>query len=670
MSNVAKVAGAAANTLTTPLNVEEVFSTYLYTGNGTARSITNGIDVSGEGGLVWIKTRETATYSNNMLYDTENGANYFLRTNGTNALTTASGFGLTAFNSDGFDMGTAYGNESGIDTASWTFRKAPKFFDVVTYTGNSTAGRTISHNLGSAPGMIIIKNVDVAVPWAVYHRSMGDGVGGGADENFYMNLNEDFARAASSSYWNNTAPTSTTFTLGTANRVNATGSTYVAYLFAHNNGDGDFGPDADADIIKCGSYTGNGNTNGPTVDLGFEPQWVLIKRADSTGPWNLHDSMRNLTVSGYAYLRPNVTDAEASTTTVAGLDPLPNGFKVRLSGTFWNASGGTYIYIAIRRGPMAVPESAADVFAIDTKTTPEPAYNSGFVVDMAIQRNISVATSNQTTSRLMQKKRLLTDSTNAEETSATFMFDYNTGWSSDASFNDANNYSWMWKRAPNYFDVVAYTGNGTPNNHAPTLTHNLGVVPEMIWVKKRNGTSNWAVVVKSGTGGIQAYLDLNNGNVGTLATTGPSNTWSDYFTSTQVIGDGGSGNAFHSPFPVTNLNVSGNTHIMYLFASLAGVSKVGSYTGNGTNQTINCGFSAGARFILIKRTDASGDWYVWDTERGIVAANDPHLSLNTTAAEVTTDDSVDPDNSGFIVNQVSATNINVSSATYIFYAIA
>ena len=100
------------------------------------------------------------------------------------------------------------------------------------------------------------------------------------------------------------------------------------------------------------------------------------------------------------------------------------------------------------------------------------------------------------------------------------------------------------------------------------------------------------------------------------------------------------------------------------------MSKVGSYTGNGSSQTINCGFTSGARFILIKRTDSTGDWYVWDTERGIVAGNDPHLSLNTTAAEVTTDDSIDPDNSGFIVNQVSATNINVSSATYIFYAIA
>jgi hypothetical protein len=117
-------------------------------------------------------------------------------------------------------------------------------------------------------------------------------------------------------------------------------------------------------------------------------------------------------------------------------------------------------------------------------------------------------------------------------------------------------------------------------------------------------------------------------------------------------------------------NSGGTTNIAYLFASLPGISKVGSYTGNGSSQTINCGFTSGARFILIKRTDSTGDWYVWDTARGIVTGNDPHLSLNTTAAEVTSNDTIDPDSTGFIVNQVAATNVNVNTATYIFFAIA
>ena len=119
-----------------------------------------------------------------------------------------------------------------------------------------------------------------------------------------------------------------------------------------------------------------------------------------------------------------------------------------------------------------------------------------------------------------------------------------------------------------------------------------------------------------------------------------------------------------------NVNTSGRTYVAYLFATCAGVSKVFSYTGNGSSQTINCGFTGGARFVLIKRTDNTGDWYVWDSARGIVSGNDPHLSLNTTAAEVTTDDTIDTDSTGFVVNQVSATNVNVSSATYIGLAIA
>jgi hypothetical protein len=120
----------------------------------------------------------------------------------------------------------------------------------------------------------------------------------------------------------------------------------------------------------------------------------------------------------------------------------------------------------------------------------------------------------------------------------------------------------------------------------------------------------------------------------------------------------------------TSVNESGGNYVAYLFATCAGVSKVGSYTGNGSSQTINCGFTGGARFVMIKRTDSTGDWYVWDSARGIVAGNDPHLSLNSTTAEVTTDDSVDTDSTGFVVNQVAATNVNVNTATYIFLAIA
>jgi len=122
---------------------------------------------------------------------------------------------------------------------------------------------------------------------------------------------------------------------------------------------------------------------------------------------------------------------------------------------------------------------------------------------------------------------------------------------------------------------------------------------------------------------------------------------------------------FDVDFDIINGN---DTYIAYLFATVAGVSKVGSYTGNGTSQTIDCGFSTGARFVLIKRTDSTGDWHVYDSERGIVAGNDPRLELNTTDAEDTGSDDIDPVSSGFSVT--SNADVNTNTAEYIFLAIA
>jgi len=178
----------------------------------------------------------------------------------------------------------------------------------------------------------------------------------------------------------------------------------------------------------------------------------------------------------------------------------------------------------------------------------------------------------------------------------------------------------------------------------------------MMWVKKRSSATNsdWGAY-HAGPGATDRLIlnDVYSTQANSSFWNNTSPTASEFTVGTSV-----------------NTNENGQTFIAYLFATLPGVSKVGSYTGNGSSQTINCGFTGGARFILIKRTDSAGDWYVWDTARGIVSGNDPYLSLNTTVAEVTSYDSVDPDSSGFIVNQVAATNVNVSSASYIFYAVA
>ena len=626
-------------------NVAEVFSTDLFNiGNANLR-IRNGIDLSGEGGMVWFASRAEQKSPN--ITDTERGAGYRLRpfsnynANGSVATTEV----VTQFRPDGFNYGDGYNSSTAV---TWTFRKKEKFFDVVTYTGNGVAGREISHGLAGPVGMIIVKKVNGSGNWHVLHRSVPLS---GSPAEGALRLNTTGSANSYSSNFNETFPTDSVFYVShvagaSSATLNTTNETYVAYLFADNSSE-----DAEDQMIKCGSYTGNGNSNGPEINLGWEPQFWLMKRSDSTSPWRILDSLRGWAVGGSDFnLSPNTTAAESNEG--SRVSPTSTGFKLNASFGDWNASGATYIYMAIRAPMMVEPEAATDVFAMYSGGTSQshPQYLSGFPVDMALHR-ATTSTNSELATRLLGKGVLQTNSTSAWGASGAYAFDYSNGWFTHGSPTYFTNYkSWMWKRAKGFMDCVAYSGSGV----AKTEAHSLGVAPEMIWVKSRANAQHWAVYHPSShAAGNTLFISTSNGGAGV-----------DGFQSTAVS---------DTTFNVTTAdytNGSGWTYVAYLFATLAGISKVGNYTGNGSSQTINCGFSAGARFILIKRIGADGNWYVWDSVRGIVAGNDPHLSLNTSAAQVTSDDSIDPANAGFIVNQVSATNINVSSGTYIFYAIA
>jgi len=636
MSNVARVAGQAANTLVKPLSVEEVFSTYLYEGNGAGegtvmQTIENGIDLDSEGGMVWIKSRSSRDHN---LQDTERGIASQLSTNTTDA---ATGFTnrVSAFNSNGFDLdGNVYVNANNEDYASWTFRKAPKFFDVVTYTGNGST-QTISHNLGSVPGTVIVKKTNSSANWIVYHRSLGN------DKAVFLNLTS--SQSSSTTYWNATTPTSSVFSVGANSNTNGNGDTFVAYLFAHNDDDGEFGPDGDADIIKCGSYSGQA-----TVDLGFEPQWLLVKQTGATSSWRLVDNMRGWGMGDAdLFLAPDRSDAEL--TSQNWIDITPTGFKVTNSNA--NVAGTSMIYIAIRRGPMAVPEDADDVFDIHLESASAGTYTNttGWPVDLQLQTARTTGIHRPYDRLRGGAKYLDTASTNQEQSGGTAKFDNNTGYTNSTSLQLVD---WLWRRAPNYFDIVAYSGNGTAGR---TVSHNLGVAPEMMWVKRRSTTGEWAVYHS----GVDAsapedyYLLLSATNARATSTT----VWNDTAPTSDVFSLG----------TIGWVNASGHDYIAYLFASLDGISKVGSFTSDGTDMTIDCGFTSGARFVLLKKTNASDDWFVWDTERGIVTGNDKRIKLNDTSAEATGADNIDPDNSGFIINN---NILGGSGNTFIFYAIA
>jgi len=671
MSLTKKLLQAAAGNAGESLYVEDVFSTYLYAGTSATQNIINNIDLTTNGGLVWTKARDVA--ANHNLWTTEIGGTAdILGSDLTAAAGNSSFYGLST-REDGYAVTSSQTqvNNSAYDYVSWTFRKAKKFFDVVTYTGNgtiSTDTQTISHNLGSTPGCIIIKDLDSVSNWGVYHR----GANGGTDpEDYYLLLNLTNAEANSTTaYWGGVAPTDTEFSVRGTGNVNISGNNYVAYLFAHDAGG--FGDNGSESIIKCGSYSGT-SANGNAISLGWEPQWLLIKRAaGGTANWLLYDSMRGLVVAGNdVALFPNLANADTASGFV--LDIGPDGFTVGGSDVEMNATGNDYIYIAIRRGPMKTPESASEVFDIvnhtgNTNTNreitsaldgPDMVFLASAAASTPKFPTIFRLTGGGTGENSGNQRVLYTTSTGSETSLNGVYADFGTqssvtwrgsswGYYSD---NTVQYYNYFFRRAPGFLDVVCYTGDGVAGR---TVAHNLGVVPEMIIVKARN--------VAAGGGWATYNKTIGNNNVLQLqsSTAAFDYSWWNDTTPTADV------------FTVNNdSDVNGGfNYIAILFATLDGISKVGSYTGTAADLNVDCGFSAGARFILIKRTDSTGDWYLYDSVRGIVAGNDPYLLLNSTAAQVTSTDYIDPLNAGFTVTSSAPAGLNASGGTYIFLAIA
>jgi len=639
-----------------PNYIEDVFSTYVYTGNGATQTITNGIDLSTKGGLVWLKQRSGAT--SHILLDTARGASNTLCSNGDeaqNGLASAS----NTFNTTGFSLLStgANSNGSGATYGSWTFRKQPKFFDVVTWTGNGASDRQISHSLGSTPGFIVYKCTSTTGDWNAIARITN------ISYSFGLKLNKTNAQYVAT---NPSSTISTTWFVpeyfnGSIPDSNANGETYVAYLFAHDAGG--FGLTGTDNVISCGSYVGDGSGNA-VVNLGYEPQFLLVKLAQTFAEeWRIFDIMRgwdNSTSQGSAnQLVPNTTAAE---TTRGGWKPTATGFEVTSQ-----SSGLQVIYIAIRRGPMKVPTLGTSVYGsslLAGNSSTQQVTGLSFPPDLVMTKARDVGYGNRWTDRLRGFGRALSSDTTSTELNNTtigvnpFNMDGYTllgGNPYNASGYNYVNHAFC--RAPSFFDEVCYTGTGTATR---ALTHNLGAVPEMMIVKSRSDSSHWMVYVSTLGNTKQLQLERTNASATNTDTWGSTTPTSTQFTVGCIPG-----------IPDTeSTNDSGYTYVAYLFATCAGVSKVGSYTGNGTTQTINCGFTGGARFVMIKRTDSTGNWYVYDTARGMTVLTDPYLLFNDVATEVATLGSVTTVSTGFALNSAILADINVNAGTYIFLAIA
>lgn len=307
------------------IDVSTLFSASLWNGTGVAQNIVNNVNLT-KSGMILIKDRNST--NSWKFYDTARGPNTYLPISTGSASSLADS--VNTYNTNGFSIGAATGvNTNALTYVGWVFRKAAKFFDVVTWTGDGTALKAIPHSLGVAPGMIIVKRRDAAGSPAVYHIQSNPG-------HQYNLLNDTALPTVNDTTFGGQAADASNFYLGNNTIVNAAGGTFVAWVFAHDP----------TGIIQCGKYTGNGLVGGPTVTLGWKPQFLLIRRiSGGTGNWEIMDSARGLGAGNDPALNPNLAQAETASDFVTTSN---TGFQIISTTVSFNAASSDYVYVAIK----------------------------------------------------------------------------------------------------------------------------------------------------------------------------------------------------------------------------------------------------------------------------------------------------------------------------------
>ena len=327
------------------------FQIALWTGNGSARSITLDGNSDMQPDWVWIKRRNSAR--NHAVLDSVRGGTKQLKSNSSDAEGTDAQL-ITSFDSDGFSLGTSNDCNSSSDTfVGWSWKASGSTasntdgsitstvsvsttagFSIVSYTGTG-ANATVGHGLGAVPQVFIIKNRSASGEWPMYHEDLTN-----AEQVSLFWADTGAVSGTSALRYNNTAPTSSVFSLGSSSLYNGSSNNMIAYCFAEKKG-----------YSKFGSYTGNGNADGTFIYTGFKPAWVMIKDSSNAGdPWVIIDNKRDTFNEADALLQANSNSAEITSTTK--YDFCANGFKLRGTGTADNNSGATHIYMAFAESPF------------------------------------------------------------------------------------------------------------------------------------------------------------------------------------------------------------------------------------------------------------------------------------------------------------------------------
>ena len=489
--------------------IDDVFSTYLYKGNQTAgHTITNGIDLAGEGGMVWIKSRTTESV--NEVVDSARGVGHLLATNNNSAQGGSTSAEVDQFNSNGFRLAyrSAGGNVNNIPYASWTFRKAPGFFDIVTYDGNNASSRDVPHNLGCVPGMIILKRTDSTGYWWTYHKDLGRA---STDWSKVMMLDEVDDSQDATCLGSDTHQNASTFRIGNDNACNTTGASYVAYLFG--------GGESKADTARSVDFNGSGaylsvpDTNGGwdlgTSDFTIET-WL---RFDGTSTTSTNDTIFDgrhasaNTPSYYWYVNTsgkiafghnngnfNDTGVLASKTVLspgvwchAAVSKSGNTIKLFLNGTEEDSASDTRNYT------MGFPNIG---WRGTDATGSSLTYWNGLFSNFRIVKGTAVYTSSfrpptepltniTNTSLLLCNNSSVTGST---VTTGTITATGSPTASTDSPFDDPECYKFGENEDSQVVKCGSYIGNTTT---APVIE--LGWEPQYIMVKSAGSDHNWAV---------------------------------------------------------------------------------------------------------------------------------------------------------------------------------
>lgn len=581
-------------------------------------------------------------------------------------------------------------------TLSFIFAKASKFFDIVKYTGDGTQSRYINHSLGTNVGLILIKAVNDTQWW----------VAGAADMPGNAALSTDmFGSPLSGATYDSSGFTTsnfrngggvqiqantTNFRVGSHNainagtetsvdRVNKLNITYVAYVFA---------TDQSSDSkIKCGTYFSTAGESVRKITTGWKPRFILVK-SQEVSSWAIFDTQIGSFTAPAATTNPSflffgTTYSEAESYAAYSstrIRVVHDGFELETNGTILNtsSSGTKLFYMAIKDESAPVnPTSGYEVFQpsvytgnntsrreLTTYINPDVVLirqrtstaSAGFVMGIRNMGTANFFTGDAGTAQTSRLTNLNAPTTyyNGAGTTASFGNAFsvqnriilNNNADVNTNTTGSNHICLAFAKKYGFMDSLFYTGTGTTQN----IKHSLGVVPELIITKATtNLTEAFNVAILNPS---QNYADV-------LSEIGQPQAVSGWF------------NATATTFSTSNLG--NNTDLFYhawLFASCPGVSKVGVYTGNGTDgRIIDCGFSNGARFILIKPLSGTGDWLFFDSARGIISGNDPRIDNNSLSAEVTSTDYVDPSSTGFIVNSTFSTT-NTNGTPYFFLAIA